>query len=254
MSHESYDLAHSPFRHNSFIFVKMFSSIDAASLGGVFWRREFIVRAHTAAQIFYFLLWLTVLCLSSSAWELVVQLICIFVHPSGAILFSFLWTAHKTSLSDWLVLRGLWIRRTHWLDLCWGGKQTFLRIRFSLMRSMGEQRSKENTQWVVWVELLSVKSLDAQVLELYFFPVQSKEHTRTSWQGSLLILCLVSPPFSLSLSVGADYDVHSLLSSWFWLVCNQRRAPVSYRPCCCSPDYIRVHYCISSLFGGVWLL
>lgn len=122
------------------------------------------------------------------------------------------------------------------------------------MRSMGEQRSKENTQWVVWVELLSVKSLDAQVLELYFFPVQSKEHTRTSWQGSLLILCLVSPPFSLSLSVGADYDVHSLLSSWFWLVCNQRRAPVSYRPCCCSPDYIRVHYCISSFFRGVWLL
>lgn len=206
MSHEIYDLAHSPCRHNSFIFLKMFSSIDAASLGGVFWRREFIVRAHTAAQIFYFLLWLTVSCLSSSAWELVVRLICIFVHPSGAILFSFLWTAHKTSLSDWLVLRGLWIWRTHWLDLCWGGKQPFLRIRFSLMLSMGEKRSKENTQWVVWVELLLVKSLDAQVLELYFF-------SSPKWRAHADKLTR----FSLDFTPGLTSILSVLVcSSWLW--------------------------------------
>lgn len=143
---------------------------------------------------------------------------------------------------------GQHIRHSYLIGSCWEdcgygapadwifvgmGKQPFLRIRFSLMQSMGEHGSKENTQWVVWVELLPVKSLDAQVLELYFFPVQSEdEQTR---------FCLDFSPgltfiLSLSLSVAADYDVHSLLSSWFWLASNQRQAPVSYHPCYCSPD------------------
>lgn len=155
MSHEIYDLAHSPCRHNSFICVKLCSSIDAASLGEVFCRREFIVRAHIAAQIFYFLLWLTVSCLSTSAWEFVVRLICIFVHPSGAILFFFFCGQH---------IRHSYLIGSCWEDCGYGapadwifvgmGKQPFLRIRFSLMQSMGEHGSKENTQWVVWVELL----------------------------------------------------------------------------------------------------
>lgn len=86
-------------------------------------------------------------------------------HP---LFFFFLWTVHETCLSDWLVLRGRWIQRTHWLDLCWGGKQPFLRIRFSLIQSMGK-RSKENIEWVVLLlELLLVKFLDVHVLNLYF--------------------------------------------------------------------------------------
>lgn len=143
---------------------------------------------------------------------------------------------------------GLHIRHFYLIGSCWEdcgygapadwifvgmGKQPFLRIRFSLMQSMGEHGSKENTQWVVWVELLPVKSLDAQVLELYFFPVQSEDE--------LTRFCLDFSPgltfiLSLSLSVAADYDVHSLLSSWFWLASNQQQAPVSYHPCYCSPD------------------
>lgn len=140
-------------------------------MDGVFWRREFIVRAHTAAQVFYFPVWLTVSRLSSSAGEPVVRLICIFVLPGSAILssfFFFLWTVHETCLSDWLVLRGRWIQRTHWLDLCWGGKQPFLRIRFSLIQSMGK-RSKENIERVgLLLELLLVRFLDVHVLNLYF--------------------------------------------------------------------------------------
>lgn len=227
-------------------------------MDGVSWRIEFIVRAHTAAQVFYFPLWLTVSCLSSfagSRWFGWSAYLFIPAVPSSLLLFLFFWwTAHKTCLSDWLVLRGRWIRRTHWLDLCWGGKQPFLRIRFSLIQSMGEKRSKENTERVVLLlELLSVKSLDAHVLNLYF-PIQRGEHTQTSWQGSLLILRLVSPPFSPLLSVATDYDVHSLLSSWFWLASNQWRAPVSCSPCYCCPDYTRVHYWISSLLTRVPVL
>lgn len=167
------------------------------------------------------------------------------------LFFFFFWERHKTSLSDWLLLRGPWIGHTHWLDLC-GGKHPFLRIRSSLMQSMGEKSRKDYIEWVVSVELLSARSLDAQALKLCL-PIQSGEHTQTNWQGSVLILRLVSPPFSLSLSVAADYDVHSLLSSWFWLASNQWRAPVSYSPCYCSPDHTRVHYWIPPLFRGDWL-
>lgn len=147
-----------------------------------------------------------------------------------------------------LFFYGQHIRHSYLIGSCWEdcgygapadwifvgmGKQPFLRIRFSLMQSMGEHGSKENTQWVVWVELLPVKSLDSQGLELYFFPVQS--------EAELTRFCLDFSPgltfiLSLSLSVAADYDVHSLLSSWFWLASNQRQAPVSDHPCYYSPD------------------
>lgn len=251
MSHEIYELAHSPCRHNLFISVDVLLHwCFQPVVDGVFWKRELIVRAHAAAQVFYFPVWLTVSHLSTSAGEPVVQLICIFVHPlrvpSSHLFFFFLWTAHETYLSDWLVLRGLWIWRTQWLDLCWGGKQPFLRIRFSLIQSMG-RRSKENTERVVLLlELLSIKSLDVHILNLYF-PVQWAVHTQTSSQGSLLILRLDSPPFSLPLSVAAEYDVHSLLSSWFWLASNQWWAPVSCCPCYCCPDYTRMDCWVSSL-------
>lgn len=219
-------------------------------MDGVFWRREFIVRAHTAAQVFYFPVWLTVSRLSSSAGEPVVRLICIFVHPGSAILsssfffFFFMWTAHETCLSDWLVLRGRWIRRNHWLDLCWGGKQPFLRIRFSLIQSVG--KSKENTERVVLLlELLWVKSLDLHVLNLYF--QSNVECTHRQADKVLFWFYAWTHLHSLCPCLAADYDVHSLLSSWFWLASNQWWAPVSGSPCYCWPDYPRVHCWVSSL-------
>lgn len=242
MSHEIYELAHSPCRHNLFISVKTFSSIDAASLlwteysGGEssLWEPTLLPKSFIFS--FDWLFHVSAV-LPGCRWLGWSAYLFIPVVPSSSLFFW--WTAHKTGLSDWLVLRRLWIRCTRRLDRCWGGKQPFLRIRFSLMQSMGEKRSKENAEWVVLVEFLSGKSPGAQVLNLYF-PIQRGEHT--SWQGSLLILRLVSPPFSSSLSVAADYDVHSFLSSWFWLASNQWRAPVSCTPCYYCPDYIRVHY------------
>lgn len=248
MSHKIYELAHSLCRHNLFISVKTFCSIDAASLlwteysGGESSLWEPTLLPKSFIFLFDWLFHVSAVLLGSqwSGWS------AYFFISALPFFFFFLWTAHETCLSDWLVLRGQWIRRTHWLDLCWGGKQTFLRIRFSLIQSMGK-RSKENTERVVLLlELLSVKSLDVLVLNLYF-PIQRGVHTQTSWQGSLLILRLDSPPFSLPLSVAADYDVHSLLSSWFWLASNQWWAPVSCSPCYCCPDYTRVHCWFSSL-------
>lgn len=167
MSHEIYDLAHSPCRHNSFIFVKMFSSIDVASLWGVFGRREFIVRAYIAAQIFYFLFWLTVSCLSSSAWKLVVWLICIFVHPSSAIHFSFLWTAHKKFLSDWTD------ETANSLTGSLLGWKTAISQDKVLINAI--HGGAKDTQWLVWVEVLWVKSLDTQVL-FFKSKVKSTHH------------------------------------------------------------------------------
>lgn len=150
MSHEIYELARSPCRHNLFISVETFSSIDAASLlwteysGGEssLWEPTLLPKSFIFSFDWLFHVSAVLPGSRRLGWS---AYLFIPVVPSSSLFFFFWWTAHKTGLSDWLMLRGLWIRCTCRLDRCWGGKQTFLRIRFSLMQSMGEKRSKENT-------------------------------------------------------------------------------------------------------------
>lgn len=173
MSHKIYELAHSPCRHNLFISLKTFCSIDAASLlwteysGGESSLWEPTLLPKSFIFLFDWLFHVSAVLLGSqwSGWSAYLFFPAV---PSSLLFFFFLWTVHETCLSDWLVLRGRWIQRTHWLDLCWGGKQPFLRIRFSLIQSMGK-RSKENIERVgLLLELLLVRFLDVHVLNLYF--------------------------------------------------------------------------------------
>lgn len=199
MSHEIYDLAHSPCRHNSFIFCKdVLLHWCCQPVRSILQERVHCESPHCCSNLLFSPL---IDCFVSQQFWL------------GACGSADLHICSSQRCHPFLFFFcGQHIRRCYLIGSCWEdcgygaptdwifvgmGKQPFLRIRFSLMQSTGEHGSKENTQWVVSVELLSVKSLDAQVLELHFFPVQSEEHTRTSWQGSVLILRLVSPSFSL---------------------------------------------------------
>lgn len=106
---------------------------------------------------------------------------------------------------------------------------------------MGEKgEKKRNRGQVVLLELLSVSDLSLHTLALkLYFPGQRGKHTKTTWQCSFFIFRLNWTPFSLSFSVAADYDVHSLLSAWLQLASNQRPALHCYSPCTRSPDHSR---------------
>ena len=83
--------------------------------------------------------------------------------------------------------------------------------------------------------------ISAHVRPETIFSGQSREHTKTTEQCSLLIFWT---SFSLYVSVAADYDVHSLLSAWLWLASNQRPALHCHSPCSHFPDHSRTHYCL----------
>lgn len=169
------------------------------------------------------------------------------------IWFLVLWTAPKTPLSHWLMLRGLWIQQALWLDFRLVGEQPFLWLRPSFMRGHGGEARERNTGQVVLVALLSVSDLSLHMLALkLYFPGQRGKHTKTTWQCSLFIFRLNWAPFSFS--AAADYDVHSLLSARLWLASNQRPPLHCHSPCSRSPDHSRALHCFFTLAVACFLL
>lgn len=115
-----------------------------------------------------------------------------------------------------------------------------------------ERERERNAGRVMLLGLLSVSDLSLHMLALkLYFPSQSGKHTKTTWQCSFFIFRLNWTSFSLSFSVAADYDVHSLLSAWLWLASNQWPALYCDCPCSRSPDHSTAHHC-SFFFPRQW--
>lgn len=101
-------------------------------------------------------------------------------------------------------------------------------------RPWGRRDGKDrNTGRLALVELLSASDLSLHTLapKLYF-PRPKREAHKDNLTMFLLHFPpeLNSTPFSLSFSLAADYDVHSLLSAWLRLASNQRPALHRYSP------------------------
>lgn len=166
--------------------------------------------------------------------------LCLAQHKQTSLFHSCLWTARKTSLSDWLMLRRL-VKTSPLIgpQACWK-LAMFVSLALIHARPQGRLGRRKQGWECCWSFYQSSAYLCTLALELYF-PGQNGKHTKSAWQCSFFIFCLNPTPFSPSFSLAADYDVHSLLSAWLRLASNQQPALHYRSSLSCSPDHSRAH-------------